>query len=307
MTRREAAVTSMLAAWIGRTTTVAAGQLGRLVGGAVRAELVGTVDQPDPHAALAELRIGGASIVVAASGIPIRALAQRLLGGPVELAAPRPLSPAEHAIWVLVVAAALEDAGVAGEVWAGPASAPAPPSAPGAMLALAVDLAGTPMTVVAYVPPEVALRVPPARPWPTWTFDVPVVVGRCTLPRTAIRQLQVRDVVTLERVLVLALGASEVGLTAAPGAVEAKVATGYVPAAMSQAPADAAQLELSVQLGTVRLTLRQLSELVPGQIVALGRPLAGPFELRAQGRLIGSGELVDVDGELGVRIVSLEE
>ncbi|MDB4955119.1 MAG: hypothetical protein JWO36_2688, partial [Myxococcales bacterium] len=36
-------------------------------------------------------------------------------------------------------------------------------------------------------------------------------------------------------------------------------------------------------------------------------PLAGPFELRAAGKILGKGELVDVDGELGVRIVSLGE
>jgi flagellar motor switch/type III secretory pathway protein FliN len=54
------------------------------------------------------------------------------------------------------------------------------------------------------------------------------------------------------------------------------------------------------------MSLRQVLDLAVGQIVTLGRPLAGPFELRAAGRLIGRGELVDVDGELGVRIVSLE-
>ena len=46
-------------------------------------------------------------------------------------------------------------------------------------------------------------------------------------------------------------------------------------------------------------------ELAVGQVVSLGRPLAGPFEVRAAGRVVGQGELVDVDGELGVRIVSL--
>ena len=53
------------------------------------------------------------------------------------------------------------------------------------------------------------------------------------------------------------------------------------------------------------LSLRQVFELAVGQIVPLGRPLAGPFELRAAGRVVGRGELVDVDGELAVRIVSL--
>jgi type III secretion protein Q len=68
---------------------------------------------------------------------------------------------------------------------------------------------------------------------------------------------------------------------------------------------DEAHVELTVALGTTQLTLRQVSELAIGQIVQLGRPLAGPFELRAAGRVVGRGELVDVDGELAVRIVSL--
>jgi len=70
---------------------------------------------------------------------------------------------------------------------------------------------------------------------------------------------------------------------------------------------DDAHLELTVQLGTTQLSLRQLAELVPGAIIPLGRPLAGPYEVHAGGRLVGRGELVDVDGELGVRIVSLQE
>jgi type III secretion protein Q len=85
--------------------------------------------------------------------------------------------------------------------------------------------------------------------------------------------------------------------------VEATVTTGYVRHEM--ALPDDAHLELTVQLGTTSLSLRQLAELAVGQIVPLGRPLAGPYEIHAAGRLVGQGELVDIDGELGVRIVAL--
>jgi flagellar motor switch/type III secretory pathway protein FliN len=87
--------------------------------------------------------------------------------------------------------------------------------------------------------------------------------------------------------------------------VEARVATEYVPRDM--ALPDDAMLEVTVQLGTARLSLRQLGELAIGQIVALGRPLAGPYDIHAAGRVVGQGELVDIDGELGVRIVSIAE
>jgi flagellar motor switch/type III secretory pathway protein FliN len=105
--------------------------------------------------------------------------------------------------------------------------------------------------------------------------------------------------------LELVIGAGGVGLSAPPGAVEARVATEYV--SRDMALADDANLEVTVQLGTTRLSLRQLGELAIGQIVPLGRPLAGPYEVRAAGRMVGHGELVDIDGELGVRMVSIAD
>jgi flagellar motor switch/type III secretory pathway protein FliN len=302
VTRAEAALESALARWIGARPLGA--RVADLAGGAVTARLVGARTVPfDPCAAHAEIRIGGASIVLAAASRAVRGLAQRLLGGPAELDAPRGLTAVEDAVWVLAVAAAIEDTGTAAEVWSG-----APPDPDHLALELLVDSPGAgPWTIVAYVPRSISVRVPPPKALPEWAFDVPIEVGRCVLDRGAAARLAVRDVITIERDLVLALGPGTLGLTAAPQAVEARVATGYVPRPMTQAIADSAQLELTVQLGTTRLTLRQLGELAPGAIVSLGRPLAGPFEVRAAGRLIGRGELVDVDGELGVRIVSLEE
>jgi hypothetical protein len=150
------------------------------------------------------------------------------------------------------------------------------------------------------------LRVanPGGTDWPSWAFDVPILVGACVLHRDDVARLRVRDIVTIESRLSLRVGEGDIDLEARPKAVEARVANGYVPRPMATADA---QLELTVQLGTTRLTLRQLADLSPGAIVPLGRPLSGPFDVRAQGRLIGQGELVDVDGELGVRIVSLQE
>jgi hypothetical protein len=134
---------------------------------------------------------------------------------------------------------------------------------------------------------------------------VPIVVGRCALPRASVAGLAVRDVITIEPQLELIVGAGAIGLFAAPGAVEARVTTEYVPREM--ALPDNAMLEVTVQLGTTRLSLRQLGELAIGQIVPLGRPLAGPYEIRAAGRVVGQGELVDIDGELGVRIVTIAD
>lgn len=307
--RRDAAIESTLARWI------APGELGAkvaaLAGGAVRARLIGvTTRAPDPHAAVAELRYGGASIMLAASSQPVRALAQRLLGGPPELAAPRPLTSAEHAIWGLALAAALADLGVLAEVWplagVGPASAGDDRSITVAFdVEIPAGLGAAPMTITASVPPELLLRAPPPRRLHAWGLELPIIVGRCALPRASLAGLAVRDVVTIEPNLALVIGAGGVGLSAVPGAVEARVATEYVPRDM--ALLDDAHLEVTVQLGTTRLSLRQLGELAIGQIVPLGRPLAGPYEVHAAGRVVGQGELVDIDGELGVRIVSIAD
>jgi len=308
--RRAAAIESTLARWF------AVGRLGAktaaLAGGDVRARLQGVVSLPaDPHAARAELRIAGLSVVLAASSQPVRALAQRLLGGPAELEAPRPVTVTEHAIWALAVAAALVDLGVAAEVWPleGVAAAERAALADAITIAFTVELPTplslAPMTVTASFPPDLLVRPPPPRPLPAWPLELPVVVGRCALPRPSLLRLAVRDVITIAPGLELVIGAGGIGLSAVPGAVEARVATEYV--SRDMALADDANLELTVQLGTTRLSLRQLGELAIGQIVPLGRPLAGPYEVRAAGRMLGHGELVDIDGELGVRIVSIAD
>jgi type III secretion protein Q len=305
--RREAALTSVLARWI--VVRPLGERTAQLAGGPVTVErhaihAAGSRASIDPHAAIAEIRLAGLSLLVALSSRPIRGLAQRLLGGPAELAAARPLTSAEHAIGALLLAAAIEDLGLPAEVW--PLAELDPDLVRDSIqLELGVDLAGTPLTLVALCPPDLELRVPPPRPLPGWKFYVPVVVGSCAIPRETLTRLEVRDVITIEPGLALRFGEGAIGLAASPGAVEAKVVTGYVPRDM--ALPDDAHVELTVQLGTTRVTLRQLAELAPGAIVSLGRPLSGPFEVRAAGRLLGQGELVDVDGEVGVRIVSLQE
>ena len=308
LSRRDAGIESALACWIAPRQLGA--KVAALAGGAVRARLIGvTPHVPDPHAAVAEVWYGGVPITLAASSRPVRALAQRLLGGPAELDAPRPLTVAEHAIWALAIAAALTDLGIAAEVW--PHRGAGRPGPAGGSITVAFELelpAGlspSSMTVAASFPPDSLLRVPPPRRLPAWAFDVPIVIGRCALPEASIAGLAVRDVITIDARLELVIGEGGIGLSAAPGAVEARVVTGYVPRDM--ALPDEARLEVTVQLGTTRLSLRQLGELAIGQIVPLGRPLTGPYEVHAAGRMVGQGELVDIDGELGVRIVSIAE
>jgi hypothetical protein len=325
LSRADAALESAIARWLdghGPKFT----KLVKLASGPVSIRVLGTTTAIDPHASLAEIRVGGLSLYAAAPARTVRALAQLWLGGPDELDAPRPLTQAEHAIWCLVVAAAVADSGIDARVW--PAFERSPPVLLGeaatvvghvralaptmaaprtgedfAAIELAVVFGHLETAIVVFVPRAIEVRQPPPRLPPTWPFDLPIVVGRAAIPRAT--RLAAGDIVIVERTLELEVGDARIGLTADARAVEAKVATGYIPRDMTLP--DDAHFELTVQLGTTRLSLRALSELAVGQVVSLGRPLAGPFDVRAGGRLVGQGELIDIDGELGVRIVSVAQ
>ncbi|HEY2410130.1 MAG TPA: FliM/FliN family flagellar motor switch protein [Polyangiaceae bacterium] len=73
---------------------------------------------------------------------------------------------------------------------------------------------------------------------------------------------------------------------------------------LSQAVLDS-PLVVRVELGAVTLTAREWSELGPGDIIAAGRRVAEPVVLRVAGREVARGELVNLEGELGVRIREL--
>ncbi|MBA3397110.1 MAG: hypothetical protein H0T89_31060, partial [Deltaproteobacteria bacterium] len=180
LSRRDAALESTIARWIAATPGPFP-KTAALAGAPVAVRLIGLAMTPaDPHAALAEVRIGGAVLVIAAASATIRQLAGRLLGGPAELPAARPLAPTEHAIWALFVAAAIEDAKVAAEVW--PRLEPRPITGDDTVaIELAIRIGDAPLTVHVHVPRALAVRVPPPRAVPAWTFDVPIVVGRAAL------------------------------------------------------------------------------------------------------------------------------
>ena len=58
-------------------------------------------------------------------------------------------------------------------------------------------------------------------------------------------------------------------------------------------------------VGELSLTLGELQTLQVGQPLTLSRPLSSAVSLRVNGALIGTGELVEIEGELGVTITSL--
>ncbi len=66
-------------------------------------------------------------------------------------------------------------------------------------------------------------------------------------------------------------------------------------------------VELVCELGRVTMSGRELLELRPGAVLPVGRPLAGPVDLTVGGRLVARGELVEIEGEIGVRVNQMSD
>jgi flagellar motor switch protein FliN len=64
-----------------------------------------------------------------------------------------------------------------------------------------------------------------------------------------------------------------------------------------------APVVVRVELGAVEMKAREWAALSPGDVLSLGRKIGEPAILRASGVEIARGELVQIDGEYGVRIL----
>lgn len=100
---------------------------------------------------------------------------------------------------------------------------------------------------------------------------------------------------------------------AAPATAPAMAAMG-APAAASTttlAPARGIEMlhgvdmEVTVELGRTRMTVRDLLALSPGAVLELDRAAGSPADLLVNGRLIARGEVVVVDEDFGLRITEV--
>jgi len=71
-------------------------------------------------------------------------------------------------------------------------------------------------------------------------------------------------------------------------------------------PAASLPITLAVEVARVTLTLGELWRLEPGSVLPLCAPRDGRVVLRLDGRPVARGQLVEVEGALGVRVESLE-
>lgn len=64
-------------------------------------------------------------------------------------------------------------------------------------------------------------------------------------------------------------------------------------------------VSLVVVLGRKELTMKDLMELKIGQVVELNRVPQEAVDLVVSGRVIAKGELVEIDGKMGVRVLKI--
>jgi flagellar motor switch/type III secretory pathway protein FliN len=271
----------------------------------------------DPANVRLALRHRGALAAVITPWPLWRAIARRILGEDAELAAPRPPTPVERAFVAVAVADGLGRAGVDATVELSEDVSRPPPGAVAIELTVTAPVAAELMIVVPHLPP------PPRRPLadlirsrgdrlPTVTTDLELARGR--IGRDALAELRRHDVLMVGPATpILRVGAGAVHVALDRGGRGLIVQTPYRRAAamIDDASPDPESLghdlivPLTVVVAELSVSARQLLELIPGQVLATGRPVGTTVEVRAAARTIARGELVTVDGVLGVRVTEV--
>jgi flagellar motor switch protein FliN len=86
--------------------------------------------------------------------------------------------------------------------------------------------------------------------------------------------------------------------------------TTTVPAGEPSGPPELERLhdvpvELAVEIGRTRMTIRETLALGPGSIVTLNRLAGEPVDLLVNGKPIARGEVVVIDEEFGLRVTEV--
>ena len=64
-------------------------------------------------------------------------------------------------------------------------------------------------------------------------------------------------------------------------------------------------MDVTVELGRTRMSVRDLLALAPGTVLELDRAAGSPADLLVNGRLIARGEVVVVDEDFGLRVTEI--
>ena len=64
-------------------------------------------------------------------------------------------------------------------------------------------------------------------------------------------------------------------------------------------------LDVSVELGKVKMLVNDLLQLGQGSIIPLSKPVGDPLEIYINNKLIAKGEVVVVDEKFGIRVTDI--
>ncbi len=313
LSRGFAALTPGACAAGARVAESAAAALAALLGRDVSVSARACAGVPAPRAVGARLAVDLTALPAAAllevePGLVVGLLAD-LAGGPAEAGATA-LTPVERAALELFALAALEGACAASGIEERLAprlsrGAADPPSA--LVIELHVSAGSVAGRARLLLPPAAVRAVAgPAAEGPALT--IPVVAslrsGGAVLAPDELDALGPGDVILLDPpgsspdALVLPGGARLCG-SLVDGALHVEVVD--VNERNAQLP-----VRLEIELARVEVTLAEIARLEPGAALPLSLDRRGLVTLRVGERAIARGELVDVDGAVGVRILSLE-
>lgn len=100
----------------------------------------------------------------------------------------------------------------------------------------------------------------------------------------------------------------------APAPAPAPAAGQFAPSFAPQAPVvrglemlQGVDMEVTVELGRTRMTVRDLLALTPGTVLELDRAAGSPADLLVNGRLVARGEVVVVDEDFGLRVTEIRD
>ena len=161
---------------------------------------------------------------------------------------------------------------------------------------------------------------------PTVPTPMRVIVGRTSLPAREFRDLEPADILLPSEDFGFATGRCKVGvgffgaqnfrsgfqttegrlvITLLEPMPETPPSTASAPRASAPSSLADVPVELVFEAGSVQVPFRELQTLQPGYTFTLeGVTLERPILIRANGHVVGEGELVQVGERLGVRIVS---
>ena len=275
-----------------------------------------------PPAWIAAVIVGEAGVmgaVVLDAGIAL-SLVNAMLPGGETLLAPRTLTRTERGLVAYAIAAGLEASGIEGACVQSLHDEPASLSASlgeGHLVGVhgRLRVAGATGAVFVLLS-EASLR--PCR-FPRDTTTLPVVHATCELitggtwlTPEEIAALDEDDIVVLDfhlgRTVMLGASGGAIETTADDNSLTVMARFAEVDVMASHAPiADTLRVPLTCRAGELSLSVQDIAALAPGAVVSLERPIGSEVELVNAGHVVARGHLVDLEGDIGVRLTSVSK